>query len=432
MAAQPRPGGVLEHARTPGQRRIRDPRRCARRTPRPASPAGRSRSPGSPPCRRWAGARPSRRARTSAFVSSPTGNRARRELLRGEVVQKVGLVLGRVAPLPEDGPAAGRVAAGARVVAGRDGLAAHRARAVPERRELDLRVARRARDGCLTRQVRADERAHHVAPELLLEVQDVVADPERPRDPPGVAEIIERAAAPGAAGLGRVVPELHGEADDLVALLLEEERGDRGVDASGHGHGDAHGEKVSAIALSSAVPSISTGKRRAGATSPLISTARRGPLRPSQAGVTISIIVEPPIVNSPWFSSGASVTALSSDEGAVGRVQIEQDEDVLPAHLDRRMLPRDLGVVQGEVHLFAPDHDARLVDRRTSSRRRARRSRRARASGPRAASRRRRSPRMLGRRRACAGRVAPLAPHSRFALGDRRPDRRLRLVARAC
>jgi len=65
----------------------------------------------------------------------------------------------------------------------------------------------------------------------------------------GVVDVVERAAAVlrGAVALqfgeAALIPELHGKADD-GAILLEEDRGDRGgVDAAGHGDRDEAGGK---------------------------------------------------------------------------------------------------------------------------------------------------------------------------------------------
>jgi hypothetical protein len=40
------------------------------------------------------------------------------------------------------------------------------------------------------------------------------------------------------AGETGLIPKLKGEADDRVAILGEHRRNRRGVDSSGHGHGD--------------------------------------------------------------------------------------------------------------------------------------------------------------------------------------------------
>ena len=59
-------------------------------------------------------------------------------------------------------------------------------------------------------------------------------------DAPGVAEILERAAAlPFADGCCRSRRELHRDADDVVALIAQEGRCDRAVDAAAHRDDDA-------------------------------------------------------------------------------------------------------------------------------------------------------------------------------------------------
>ena len=70
-------------------------------------------------------------------------------------------------------------------------------------------------------QVRGDEGPHDVAPELVLQVQDVMRDVQRPGHAARVRQVVGRAAAAGAAPFAGVVPELHREADDLVALLFQ-------------------------------------------------------------------------------------------------------------------------------------------------------------------------------------------------------------------
>ena len=63
--------------------------------------------------------------------------------------------------------------------------------------------------------------------------------PSSAATPAGVVNVLA-----GAAGalpvLGRaVVIELHSDADDVIALLLEQGRDDRGIDAARHGHDHA-------------------------------------------------------------------------------------------------------------------------------------------------------------------------------------------------
>src|SRR5262249_3939240 len=147
----------------------------------------------------------------------------RLQLLRSQVIEEVRLVLGRVPTAKEEPAAGGGVLREPRVMAGRDRVAPDDARPLPERGELQPRVARGARDRGLAGEVRGDERGHDFTAELLLEVDDVVRNLQLPGGAASVRDVVERAAAPGPARLGGMVPELHGQADDLVPLLLEKE-----------------------------------------------------------------------------------------------------------------------------------------------------------------------------------------------------------------
>ena len=93
-----------------------------------------------------------------------------------------------------------------------------------------------------------DEVVDDVGLELALEVEEVVRYAENLADAPGVLHILDRAAAAMVGGglfTIRDAPEAHGDADDIVALLLEEEGGDGGIYTSAHGDDDAgarHGQ----------------------------------------------------------------------------------------------------------------------------------------------------------------------------------------------
>ena len=56
-----------------------------------------------------------------------------------------------------------------------------------------------------------------------------------------VVQVVEAAARPERLGRLALVVELHRQADDLVAGLCQQARGDRRIDAAGHGDDDAHG-----------------------------------------------------------------------------------------------------------------------------------------------------------------------------------------------
>ena len=111
------------------------------------------------------------------------------------------------------------------------GVEAERQRPVQHRRELDLLVAAQARVGRAAGGVLGDEVVDHVAPEPRGHVPDVERDAEHVRHPPGVAGVLDRAAAARAprnvAGFW-LQREVH--ADDVVPGLDHPCRGDRRVD----------------------------------------------------------------------------------------------------------------------------------------------------------------------------------------------------------
>ena len=128
---------------------------------------------------------------------------------------------------------------------GRDIFDAQGARLVHQARELHLGVAAGAGNRRAPLEVVADERGHDTVVEGALEVHDVVRDPEPAGHGARVVEVVERAAATerGTGPLGLVV-ELHGHAQDVVALLLEQRRGERGVHSSRHGDDDTHSRSI--------------------------------------------------------------------------------------------------------------------------------------------------------------------------------------------
>ena len=178
-------------------------------------------------------------ARTSRLTRSPSGNSDRGQLFLRQPVQEVALVLRRVRRLEQ--PHAVRVRARARVVARRDPVGAERERVVEERAELDLAVAqhvrvRRAAGGVLAQEVR-----EHALAVLGGEVHGGELDAEDVGDRRGVDEVLARRAVE----IGVVVlPVLHEHADDLVPRALEEQRGDRRIDAAGQADDDAMAGRV--------------------------------------------------------------------------------------------------------------------------------------------------------------------------------------------
>jgi hypothetical protein len=154
------------------------------------------------------------------------------------------LVLGFVA-CAQQFPATGiTVLANSRVVAGGKTLGANLASHPQERLKLHVRVAIGAGDGSAAGEILIHKRAYDARLELFLEIHNVVREIQVLRYGLGVINVIERTAAVlrGAVALklgeAALVPELHGEADDGAALLLQEGGNGGRVDTAGHGDGD--------------------------------------------------------------------------------------------------------------------------------------------------------------------------------------------------
>jgi hypothetical protein len=110
---------------------------------------------------------------------------------------------------------------------------------VEESLELDLGVAQHVGIGRAPRAVLREEAREHALLVLGGEVHrlDVDADALGRRD--RVDQVLARRAV---LVVVVVLPVLHEEADHFVALALEQQRGDGGVDAAGESHDDLHGE----------------------------------------------------------------------------------------------------------------------------------------------------------------------------------------------
>src|SRR5262249_39329144 len=154
-----------------------------------------------------------------------------------------GLVLGRVGGAVQLGlPAAGDDAG---VVPRGHVVGPELPAVVPELAELEPVVADDAGVGRPPGQVLVGEVVHD-AGEVVLEVQGVEGQVQPVRDPAGVAGVHGAAAAllvGGPAVLGRVDAGAHEQADHLVALLLEQQRGHGAVHAAAHRphHAPGHG-----------------------------------------------------------------------------------------------------------------------------------------------------------------------------------------------
>src|SRR6185312_2977526 len=124
--------------------------------------------------------------------------------------------------------------------------------------ELDGSIAETAGDRGASGAVLVHEGAHHIALETLLVVDHVVGDAEALGDAAGVVDVVKRAAASGAGGVGgaeaALVPELHGEPDDGFAGGVEHCRYRRAVHAAGHGDHRGCGRGIHAERASFLLP----------------------------------------------------------------------------------------------------------------------------------------------------------------------------------
>ena len=163
----------------------------------------------------------------------------------GQAEEEVGLVLGLVGWAGEDPASARLVKVIAGVVARCDAVRADLAGGDEELIELEVVVAEGAGDGGSSGEVLGDEGLDDLGFEAVLLVDDVVGDVELLGYVAGVVDVVDGAAAAldcfGHAfvtGEAALVPELEGEADDLVTLRAQECGDCGGIDSSGHGDCD--------------------------------------------------------------------------------------------------------------------------------------------------------------------------------------------------
>ncbi len=108
---------------------------------------------------------------------------------------------------------------------------------IEERAELDLAVAEDVGVRRASRLVLAQEVRENALAILGGEVHRFELDPDDVGDGCGVDQVgARRAVLVGVV----VLPVLHEQADDVEALLLEQPRGDRRIDASRHADDHAH------------------------------------------------------------------------------------------------------------------------------------------------------------------------------------------------
>ena len=166
-----------------------------------------------------------------------------RELALRKPVEEVALVLLLVGRAGDGEPAAGlddpRVVSGGEAVE-RDAGFAHQPRQQPE---LERGVAEDAGIRGFAAQRGLAEHPHDDAFVFARAVDHLVADAERTGEFLGAGDVLRLAGPEARVALAAAVgaaPELHGDADHLVPLLLQDERGDARVDAAGKPDRDLH------------------------------------------------------------------------------------------------------------------------------------------------------------------------------------------------
>jgi hypothetical protein len=111
-------------------------------------------------------------------------------------------------------------------------------------------IAKTARDGRAPGEILLDERPHHIALKALFVIDHVVRDAKGLGNAASIVDIVDRTATAldgfrhaFVSGKTALIPELHGQADNVAPFGTQHGRNGRGVDSSRHGDGDGVGFK---------------------------------------------------------------------------------------------------------------------------------------------------------------------------------------------
>ncbi len=166
-------------------------------------------------------------------------------MLLRQPVEEIALVLARIHPAQQFDPPGALPHAG--VVAGGDAPGAQPPGVVQECLELDLGVAQHVRVGRPSGGVFAQELGKHAFLVFRGKVDRLEFDAEHVRDGSRVDPVLAGGTVFAAAVLAIVIlPVLHEQAGDGIALLLEQVCGDGGVDPPGEADDDGFQARVSA------------------------------------------------------------------------------------------------------------------------------------------------------------------------------------------
>ena len=124
------------------------------------------------------------------------------------------------------------------IMAGRQRRGAELARGRQQIAELDRAVALDARHRRLAERVAVGEIVDHRFAKAAFVVEHVMRNADPLGDVAGIVDVAAGAAGALAMGRGAMVVELQRDADDVIALGLQQRSRHRGIDAAGHGDDD--------------------------------------------------------------------------------------------------------------------------------------------------------------------------------------------------
>ena len=197
------------------------------------------------------------------MVISPKGKQGAAELILRQTEQKIGLILGAIGRTLEQPAAALLIELHPSVVAGGQRIGANLLGDDQQLIELQMIVAQAARNGSASGEILLHEGTHHFALKTVFVIDHVIRNADGLGDAARVINIVERAAASldrlghaVVAGQAALVPELHGQADDVVSLGAQHGRDGRGIDSARHGYGDGLWNSASTISYLASSPGL--------------------------------------------------------------------------------------------------------------------------------------------------------------------------------
>src|SRR5258707_1065947 len=167
------------------------------------------------------------------------------ELLLRETKKKICLVLGGIGGAAQQPAIALGIKLAARVVSRSKEVGANLPRGDQQLIELQVIVAKAARNRRASGEILLHERPHYVLLKTFFMIYDVVRNAQVFGDAASVVNILNRAAASLhllghtlASGKAALVPELHGQANYSVAFRAQHSRDGRRIDTARHGYGN--------------------------------------------------------------------------------------------------------------------------------------------------------------------------------------------------